>query len=470
MRSLAAAVIVASTVLAAPLAFAERPRLEYVPAKIDPNRNVGMVVNSKTIFLNKCTGGCKVYSGFTDSRTNKSSIGQGTLSAFEHGASSWSQVMSCVQDVFDRFNVTITDVDPGPTTDHFEIMVAGTPTQIGLSPGIGGIAEYSCTSPGVCSKYLPDALVFAFANYYPNDPDEICAVVAQEIAHTWSLDHVSDPSDPMTYYSYSGRRQFKDGVQCGSDCVNGSSPFGLTCSGNNHTCMSTGTNTQNDVQILMALFGPAGAVAPTIKLKNPIEGAAVGPGFTVEAECTSTRPIQEVQLSVDGLLKATLTAPPFTFTTSTSLTEGPHKVTVLCATDQQAIATASANVTLGNPCTGDSQCQTGYICFDGACIAGPDAPGGVGATCGGNMDCKSGACASDGTTNACVIPCDLDAKNCPSGFGCLQAGEVGVCWSGYDDGSGGCCDAGGSGPASMLLSLGLGGVLLRTRRRRRNRR
>lgn len=462
MRSLAVAVLL--TLTASP-ALAERPRLEYVPAKIDPNRSVGAVVNSKTIFLNRCAAGCKVYPGFTDSRMNKSGIGQGTLQAFEHGNTSWSQVVECTKDVFKRFNVTVTDVDPGPNVNHFEIMVAGAPQNIGLSSGIGGIAEYSCTSPGVCSKYLPDALVFAFANVYANDPDEICGTVAQEIAHTWSLDHVTDASDPMTYFSYSGRRQFKDGVACGSDCVNGSSPFGLTCSGNNHTCMSTGTSTQNDVAILMALFGPAGAVAPTVNLKEPSQGAAVGPGFTVTAECTSARPIQEVQLSIDGLLKATLTAPPFTFTTSTSLPEGPHKVSVLCATDQQAIASKSVDVILGNPCTGDSQCQSGYICFDSACIAGPEAPGGVGATCGKNEDCKAGSCASDGEISACTIPCDLSAKNCPSGFGCLQAGEVGVCWAGFDDGSGGCCDTGGSAPISMVLSLGIGGVLLRRRRR-----
>jgi MYXO-CTERM domain-containing protein len=315
MRSLAVAVLLALT--ASP-ALAERPRLEYVPAKIDPSRSIGAVVNSKTIFLNRCMGGCKVNSGFTDSRTNKSGIGQGTLSAFEHGNTSWTQVVDCAKDVFKRFNVTVTDVDPGPNVDHFEIMVAGSPGQIGLSSGIGGIAEYSCTSPGVCSKYLPDALVFAFANVYANDPDEICGTVAQEIAHTWSLDHVTDASDPMTYFSYSGRRQFKDGVACGSDCVSGSSPFGLTCTG--------------------------------------------------------------------------------------------------------------------------------------------------------NTDCKAGSCASDGTVMACTIPCDLSAKNCPSGFGCLQAGEIGVCWAGFDDGSGGCCDTGGNGPASMLLALGIGGVLVRRRRRRDARR
>lgn len=462
MRSIAVAVLVALTASPA-LAERERPRLERVLVHIDP-ATVPAVVNSKTIFLNRCSQGCKVYSGFTDSRTNKSQIGQGTLSAYEHGTTSWNAVVSCVKDVFKRFNVTVTDVDPGPNVDHFEIMVAGTPGQLGLSGGIGGIAEYACTSPGVCSKYIPNALVFAFANYYPNDPDEICATVAQEIAHTWSLDHVTDASDPMTYYSYSGRRQFKDGVTCGSDCVNGASPFGLSCTNGAHTCMSTGTATQNDVQILLALFGPAGAVAPTLTIKSPATGSAVGPGFKVEVECTAAKPIQEVQLSIDGLPKATLTTPPFTFETTTSLTEGPHKVGVLCATTEQAIATKSVDVILGKPCTGDSMCQSGYICFDGACIAGPGAAGGLGATCTRNEDCVAGSCASDGEINACTIPCDLSAKNCPDGFGCLEAGPIGVCWAGYDDGTGGCCDTGGDPRGSLLWVIGVAAVWI-TRRR-----
>lgn len=469
MRSLAALVLLS---LAASPALAERPRLELVPVKLDPDRAVGAVVNSKTIFLNRCVGGCKVYSGFTDSRMNKSAIGQGTLSAFEHGNTAWAGVMACAKDVFDRFNVTITDVDPGPNVDHFEIMVAGTPGQIGLSSGIGGIAEYSCTSPGVCSKYLPNALVFAFANVYGGDPDEICGVVAQEIAHTWSLDHVADSSDPMSYFSYSGRQQFKDDVPCGSDCVNGQSPFGLTCTGTSqqlHTCMSSGGPTQDDVQILMALFGPAGAVAPTLTIKSPATGAAVAPGFSVEVECTSARPIQEVQLSIDGVLKGTLTAPPYTFPTAPSLAEGPHKIGVLCATDQQAITTKQIDVILGNPCTSDDQCMAGYICFDGACIAGPETPGGLGATCTSNTECKAGACASDGTVMACTIPCDLSAKNCPTGFGCLEAGTTGVCWAGYDDGTGGCCDAGGDPRGALVLCLGVAAVWI-TRRRPKIRR
>ena len=482
MRCLAGVAVALALGLAASAAHAEqpRPRTDRVPVQhIQPT--VGAVVNSKTIFINRCKSGCRVFAGFTDSRTNKSSIGQGTLSEYKHGDSSWNSFKTCMTSMFSRFNVTVTDVDPGANVDHFEVMVAGTPGQIGLSSGIGGIAEYSCTGPGICSKYLPNALVFAFANVYPNSPLEICATAAQELAHTWSLDHAADPSDPMTYFNFSGMRSFKDNVLCGSDCFGSQSPLGQTCTNGSavgfqcpssqptclHTCMSTGTARQNDVQILTALFGPAGAIAPTLKITNPTNGSTQDKaGFPIMAECTSTDgAVQEVNLSIDGAPKASLTAPPFNFM-APALPEGPHKISVLCASTKQAITTITHDVLVGTACVNGACSTPGYVCFDGACIAGPEAPGGLGAPCSGNADCLAGACASDGMTMACVIPCDLESKNCPDGFGCIEAGTSGVCWLGADDG-GGCCDTSGdSAPGSLLLAMGLGAILIVRRRRR----
>ena len=94
-----------------------------------------------------------------------------------------------------RFGVEIVTTNPSPSP-HFEIVIAGSPTNLGLSSGIGGISPFSC------QQYIPNSLVFAFANIsiYRNDVDEICATAAQEIAHSFALDHVIDPSDPLTYF------------------------------------------------------------------------------------------------------------------------------------------------------------------------------------------------------------------------------------------------------------------------------
>jgi hypothetical protein len=468
MRCLAAALVLLVG-LAAPARAAERPRTLYVPADIDIAK-VPLVVNSKTIFVNRCKAGCKITQGYTDSRKDTSAIGGGTLSAFSYGDTTWNGLMACMKKTFDRFNVEVTDVDPGPMVDHFEVIVAGSPQQLGLPSYIGGIAESPCTANGVCSKFLPNTLVFTFASVWGNNVNELCATAAQELAHTWTLDHVIDASDPMTYNPYSGMRTFKDGQTCGSDCVQGKAPSGetcvstATCTSCAHTCMSTGTMQQDNVKILLALFGPAGAQPPTLQLKNPTNGSAQQPGFSIDVECTAPAGIQEVQLTIDGTMMQTKVAPPYSFTAPASLADGPHRVSVLCATKEQAIARVNADVNVGQPCP---CAQAGYICFDGACIAGPDAPGGVGATCANNEDCISGTCANDGTTSACVITCDPSNASCPDGFGCVEAGASGVCWLGAD--GGGCCDTrGGNGAGSLLLALGVTATLI-TRRRRRTR-
>src|SRR5204862_5201045 len=102
---------------------------------------------------------------------------------------------------------------------------------------------------------------------------------------------------------------------------------------------------------------------------KPTNNSAQQSGFPVEVECTSTDGIQEVTMSVDGIPRATLTMPPFKFTTP-MLADGPHRISVLCATKLQAISTATANIIIGTACSGGSDCKAGYLCFNSACIAG----------------------------------------------------------------------------------------------------
>jgi hypothetical protein len=285
----------------------------------------------------------------------------------------------------------------------------------------------------------------------------------------------------MTYKNYSGTLNFINNAVCGSDCdyncPSGSgvcNAFGVQCSGSGlngtHQCMSTGASTQNEVDIITSIFGPAGAATPTLKLKNPTDGSAQHKGFSIEVDCTSPDGIQEVDYSLDGLAQAPLTAAPYTVATPMTLTNGSHHVDVTCGTNKQATASASATFLVGDSCASDADCQSaGFICYDQACVAGPDAPGGLGAACTTNADCNSGSCASDGTNMYCVIPCDTGSPHCPSGFGCLAAGTGGVCWAGADNGGGGgCCDSGNRGGAagSILLGLGFAATLV-TRRKRK---
>ena len=479
MRVLAGAAVLFLAVSSAS-AEAPRPKLLVHPVDVDPAK-VPAVVNSHVLFLNSCRpNGCHLTSGNTDSTTDTSDIvgGNVTLGAFSDGDAKWQQVVDCVKNVMAPFNITVTDQDPG-AAPHFEVMIGGTPGQVGLPNGVGGIADYPCNGPGSCAKYLPNALVFDFSDVWQGDVQFICGTAAQEIAHAWTLDHATNSSDPMTYKNYTGTLNFMNAAICGSDCdyqcPGGSgacNAFGVQCTGSglngSHQCMSTGNSTQDELDIIKSIFGPAGAVAPTVKIKTPATGSAQQPGFTVEVDCTSDVGVQEVDLTLDGVPVATLTNAPYTFTSPSNLQDGAHHIEAMCATTQQAVATDKSDFLVGSSCAATADCtMQGYICYDQTCIGGPEAPGGLGATCTVNADCTSSSCGTDGTDSFCVIPCDLDNPHCPSGFGCLDAGNGGVCWAGADDG-GGCCDSGNGRGAwgSILLSLGFAATLV-TRRKRK---
>ncbi len=478
--------VVAVFVLAAAPAFADAPQKPLRLIHPIVLENPPTVIDSHILYLNPCMpNGCMVKTGATDSRVDTSDIGNGTLSAYPWGMTKWNSVKTCVQGVMSRFNITVTDVDPG-TADHFEVMVAGSACQIlqgtlGSScGGVGGIADFAFGG-----SYIPDALVFDFTESWGGSVTEDCATISQEIAHAWGLDHTIENTDPMTYNSLQTPLAYQDGAICGSDCQNTASgcidPYNnAPCTGScgtlgnsqaTHACLGTGTSTQDEVKIITTLFGPAGAQAPTLTITSPANGAAVQPGFEVDATCTSGDGVQEIDFAVDGVQKATLTTSPAKFTAPTTLKDGSHTISVLCATNLQAETTQMETVIVGEKCATDSDCMSNYICYQMACIAGPNAPGGLGDTCTKNSDCASGSCANDGTMSACVVPCDTSNDQCPSGTGCLgtgNTGTAGVCFPGAAHGgdSGGCCDAGHGTPAGpLLLSCGIAALWI-TRRRK----
>lgn len=113
-------------------------------------------------------------------------------------------------------------------------------------------------------------------------------------------------------------------------------------------------------------------------------------------------------------------------------------------------------------------CQTAQdcmpdVCFQGACVAAPNTPGGLGSTCTTATQCDTGQCASGEGGMLCTAACDPNGADiCPSGFECLGSGASGLCWP--SDG-GGCCDASGKGGPTALLGIGLVGLIFCRRRR-----
>ncbi|HEY4181908.1 MAG TPA: Ig-like domain-containing protein [Kofleriaceae bacterium] len=433
-------------------------------------------VNSNIIFLNNCKpNGCIIKPGATSSIDGSGYQGTWginqtkTLAAFNQSDAVWNDVVACVKDVFSPFGVTITTTNPSPNP-HFEIMIAGISTQIGLP------ANYLGVSPATCSAYIPNSLVFDFANSteYQGAVEDMCATAAQEIAHSFSLDHTTDSSDPMTYFTYASRKRFKNGaVNCGSDCVNssgapapnGTSPTGFQCTNQTHPCICNG-NTQNSFVTLKNLFGPGTPTPPVVSFVNPKDGAAVAPGFGFSVTATDDNGLGGAEGFVDNVTVGTLITQPYAFNAPATITNGSHTIKVVVTDIYGATTTVSENVIIGDPCMKPSDCPTSMqTCIGGRCVSAPGTVGGLGGTCTGGEDCSSGICGAVNGGMFCLEECTTG--QCPDGFGCQAAAGTGYCVAGFDDGSGGGGGCSTSNDATGPLCGLLFGAFVLVRRRRR---
>lgn len=265
-----------------------RPRGTYVvvPSSVAPQDSEDAIFataapGQRTIFLNRWGG--TYYGGWNDASQNRSSIisGTRTISAWGHGDAAWQTFYGCVQDQFARWNVVVTDQDPG-NVPHFEAVVGGTPGQIGYGSGVGGLAPMN----NDCS-IVENGVVFVFsgvlgANHYT------CEVAAQEIAHAVGLDHEYLCSDPMSYLHGCGPKTFQNmNASCGEY-----STRACKCSAK-----------QNSVQMLTARLGHASTPAPT---PTPDPSPSPTPGEDPAAPvATALTPVSGAQLTGNQTLAVT---------------------------------------------------------------------------------------------------------------------------------------------------------------------
>lgn len=310
-------------------------------------------VDTHTIYLNNCQpSGCVIHAGTSNATTDTSDIPSttSTLSAFSPSPTVWASVVSCVKTAMAPFDVTVTEQRPA-SGDFFEMVIAGSPAEMGLASSVPGIGDTSCTGVGTCSPFLPNAISFAFANTgaLSGDPNLICRLAVQTLASTWALDHVVDATDVMAFNITATAPQFHDAEACGGDCSNGMSPFGSTCTGSGatatHVCVGTGTATQDEVQTLLALFGPA-PLPPLLAITSPADGATVAAAFPIETTCSSGDGVQSVAIAIDSSSAVTITTPPYSTTAPVTLAAGTHSILATCTTTRGAVANASASVTL----------------------------------------------------------------------------------------------------------------------------
>ncbi len=439
---------------------ADRPIGTYIIKEPDPHAlRFGPGPLHRILFMNR-SGGTYVE-GDDNSSTNTSIIpnGSGTIAAWSYGDGAWTQVMACVREMYSRFDIEVTDVDPGSTA-HIESVVGGTPGQVGMPSYVGGVAPVS----GDCSV-VERAVVFTFAGVYGGDVQAICETVAQESAHALGLDHEYLCEDPMTYLYGCGAKSFQDiAASCGEDGP--------------RTCMCGGS-TQNSVQILLDVLGPAttDSTAPAVDITSPANGSTVMPGFAISAIASDSIGVNRVDLYIDGASFSTDTAGPYDFTSPPALSDGLHTIEVRAYDSAGNFGTDSIQVTVASM-TDDcpAGCPVGEHCQLGECV--PDGvdplPGETGSSCTTGAECLSGICGESGGEKLCTEPC-ADATGCPSGFECLPAsGGGGVCWPGADVGgsdapgliTGGCNAVGGGETSALFAGLLAAATLLLNRRRR----
>ncbi|MCC7070013.1 MAG: hypothetical protein IT383_01740 [Deltaproteobacteria bacterium] len=311
------------------------------------------------IFMNRHGGNYNC--GDNDSRTNSSTIacsgGSGNVGAWPGSDTEWASFMDCAVDLFSRFNIEVTDVEPS-SGDYVEAVIGGRPGDVGMPSGVGGVAPYQC---GV----IPRGIVYAFADVYYGGGTwwrDVCETAGQEVVHAFGLDHEYLCEDPMTYLYGCGEKTFQDiDAQCGEY-----SPRQCDCTG----------PTQNSVQEMLDLFGPSGPpvddpTPPTVTLVSPVQNAvlAANTEITVAADATDDVELRKVVLEWD-YNDSQMTCPGSGEHYSCTKSGARHTWTInvgegartfrVRVTDvgNNAVATADRTITLVEGGSGDTQAPT----------------------------------------------------------------------------------------------------------------
>src|SRR5688572_29841422 len=153
-----------------------RPRGTYVvtePSSLAPSPRARIAAEPWIFYLNRDGG--TFTPGRNDARTHRSSLVDRARLVPRSDVSddSWGEVVTCLQDQFARWNVVVTDDDPGNVA-HLESVIAGDPTDIDMDPGVGGVSPYAFD----CST-IDNSIVFTFAEVFGRITRVVCEVAAQ---------------------------------------------------------------------------------------------------------------------------------------------------------------------------------------------------------------------------------------------------------------------------------------------------
>lgn len=231
------------------------------------------------IFLNRNGG---TYSpGQDDSRRNTSIVPRQTsqIAPFPYSDAAWNAVVGCVRDQFAAFNVEIVETEPPNNVRYVEHVIGGSPQDVGLPNGVGGVAPIDNFNCGI----IDVAINYTFAEVY-GSTQAICETAAQEIAHSFSLDHEFFCQDPMTYLGGCGNKTFQN--------------LEKNCGEFEARACNCNRNTQNSVRIMLEKLGPSGGGAvepppddptpPTVAITSPANNANLLANSTIVVTATAS--------------------------------------------------------------------------------------------------------------------------------------------------------------------------------------
>jgi hypothetical protein len=322
-----------------------------------------------------------------------------------------------LRDLYAGFKIAFTDERPA-AGNYSMIMIGGSPSDVGQSPGTLGMAPLDCTggADGFALDLNPVDIVFIFSDEIARCGLGLPAleyVIAHELAHALGLAHIARAGDIM----------FPD---IGDDSYR-SWGAGPTTAGAS-SCAADGY--QDDLDYLRQAVGPGYPQwqPPTVSITEPGDGMVVEDGWLdVAAAATSPTFVESVTFWVNGTSWASVDAPPYT-TRLELPAPGVYSIRAHVADAYNSADSQVVNVFVPLPqpvtCGNDAACGSVWRCVDGRCLGPPPTPsfGVLGAACMDESDCLSGRCQS-ASSNYCSRACREDVgAYCPYGYSCAVDG------------------------------------------------
>lgn len=285
--------LVAASVLAVTAAAPSRARADgavEVPGTGGPTPRV--------VYLDRCPQGCTITraapGGADDARADVSSVVPtgGALTPLPRLDLAWAGLVICLGDVLGPYGIELATEEPAPDVDYVEVKISGLPEELGLPAGTRGLAPRGDDCAPVAR-----GVAFVFGNLWDltdiiDAPVDLCGHVAHQLGHVLGLDDVGQCRDVMTPGDACADRSFADlAAPCGAP----GAPRPCACGG----------ATQNGHAALRAVLGAgAGPAPPHVALVAPAAGATVEDDVEVAFDVTAARPLDRLELWVDGALVA----------------------------------------------------------------------------------------------------------------------------------------------------------------------